>query len=357
MYTRKPRGFTLIELLVVVAIIAILAAILFPVFAQAREKARAAACLSNEKQIALAFIMYAQDYDETVAPIVNCFYNGNYAGGSQLPDVNHDPNRQGGPAPFCGQDTHSWVEAITPYIKTALLGTTTVWKCPSLEQDYLQTLNSTDVLPGYQDYDVTYGANREYLQPDADCSAAHAMNHNGANNPFGYPAILGQIEAPASTVMFTETKPEALHSSVCPNWCVADPSYYVDAPADGSPPGVYNGIDRHACSNGSNGPGGGIGPSGTFGVNFAWDGWGVDDEWDSLSPALATVAPTGTGLTDPRHTKGTNVAFCDGHTKWMLPSSLAAGTNWGPTVPEANVQITDLTQYLWSLKKEGNSDM
>jgi prepilin-type N-terminal cleavage/methylation domain-containing protein/prepilin-type processing-associated H-X9-DG protein len=58
-------GFTLIELLVVIAIIAILAAILFPVFAQAREKARASTCLSNQKQIALAFQMYAQDYDET----------------------------------------------------------------------------------------------------------------------------------------------------------------------------------------------------------------------------------------------------------------------------------------------------
>ncbi|MHB0912589.1 MAG: prepilin-type N-terminal cleavage/methylation domain-containing protein [Armatimonadota bacterium] len=70
MFRKKGSGFTLIELLVVIAIIAILAAILFPVFAKAREKARQASCASNLKQIALAWLMYAQDYDETACPAV-----------------------------------------------------------------------------------------------------------------------------------------------------------------------------------------------------------------------------------------------------------------------------------------------
>ena len=64
--TNERRAFTLIELLVVIAIIAILAAILFPVFAQAREKARQASCASNMKQLGLAFLQYGQDYDETL---------------------------------------------------------------------------------------------------------------------------------------------------------------------------------------------------------------------------------------------------------------------------------------------------
>jgi prepilin-type N-terminal cleavage/methylation domain-containing protein/prepilin-type processing-associated H-X9-DG protein len=62
----QRRGFTLIELLVVIAIIAILAAILFPVFAKAREQARMSACTSNFKQYGNAFLMYIQDYDETL---------------------------------------------------------------------------------------------------------------------------------------------------------------------------------------------------------------------------------------------------------------------------------------------------
>ena len=64
-------GFTLIELLVVIAIISLLAAILFPVFAQAREKARQAACLSNGKQLALGVMQYAQDYDGALPPSTN----------------------------------------------------------------------------------------------------------------------------------------------------------------------------------------------------------------------------------------------------------------------------------------------
>jgi prepilin-type N-terminal cleavage/methylation domain-containing protein/prepilin-type processing-associated H-X9-DG protein len=66
MKSRNNNGFTLIELLVVIAIIAILAAILFPVFAQARERARSVSCLSNIKQLGTGLMMYVQDYDETM---------------------------------------------------------------------------------------------------------------------------------------------------------------------------------------------------------------------------------------------------------------------------------------------------
>ncbi len=91
----RHRGFTLIELLVVIAIIAILAAILFPVFAQAREKARATACLSNTHQMGLASMQYVQDYDET------------------LPMLGYDIPNPGG----TGTVRFPWSDAIQPYSK------------------------------------------------------------------------------------------------------------------------------------------------------------------------------------------------------------------------------------------------
>ena len=97
------RAFTLIELLVVIAIIAILAAILFPVFAQAREKARQTACLSNEKQIGMGIMMYAQDNDET-------YPNAN----PPTPAIN------GGTGPYL-----SWDQQIAPYVKNVQ-----VYACP-----------------------------------------------------------------------------------------------------------------------------------------------------------------------------------------------------------------------------------
>src|SRR5579871_2078324 len=84
---RPERGFTLIELLVVIAIIAILVSILFPVFAQAREKARGASCVSNLRQITAAALMYSQDYDETFGA-ASWWCQGD---GHHMMCITHDP--------------------------------------------------------------------------------------------------------------------------------------------------------------------------------------------------------------------------------------------------------------------------
>jgi prepilin-type N-terminal cleavage/methylation domain-containing protein/prepilin-type processing-associated H-X9-DG protein len=108
------RAFTLIELLVVIAIIAILAAILFPVFAQAREAARKTSCISNQKQILLGAMMYQQDYDEMYHRILTC----NHPTGNACVQFNSSPT---GPDQAFGAE-----DALHPYIKN-----TGVWKCPS----------------------------------------------------------------------------------------------------------------------------------------------------------------------------------------------------------------------------------
>ncbi len=106
MKTRK--GFTLIELLVVIAIIAILAAILFPVFASAREKARATSCMNNLKQMGVAILQYAQDWDEN-------FPSGHFI-------------QQSGEA---GQKETNWQEALLSYHRSW-----DIYRCPSDPSDF-----------------------------------------------------------------------------------------------------------------------------------------------------------------------------------------------------------------------------
>jgi prepilin-type N-terminal cleavage/methylation domain-containing protein/prepilin-type processing-associated H-X9-DG protein len=121
---RRRSAFTLIELLVVIAIIAILAAILFPVFAQAREKARGIACMSNCKQIGTSLMLYSQDYDEGFPTWSEYYYCA--ANPASLVPCRNSP----------GTDNVSryWDAILLPYVKSgapALKGYGGVWKCPS----------------------------------------------------------------------------------------------------------------------------------------------------------------------------------------------------------------------------------
>lgn len=117
---QSPRfGFTLIELLVVIAIIAILASILFPVFAQAREKARQANCLSNNKQWSSATMMYLQDYDETYPLSTGRRNDGSWTtDGDGVPFVADTPanDRTNSPAYVASRQV-VWGNAVQPYIK------------------------------------------------------------------------------------------------------------------------------------------------------------------------------------------------------------------------------------------------
>ena len=120
------KGFTLIELLVVIAIIAILAAILFPVFAQAREKARQASCLSNTKQMGTAIQLYVDDYDESFPPIY-VFLAGF---GSDVPTQYTDSTHRYSSDGFGQFDKSAglaiWMDSIYSYVKNV-----SMYYCPS----------------------------------------------------------------------------------------------------------------------------------------------------------------------------------------------------------------------------------
>lgn len=153
---RSHRAFTLIELLVVMAIIAILAAILFPVFAQAREAARASACASNMRQLAIGVGMYTQDFDETLPMVTN------YAASATAPD-------------------RMWMSTVQPYVKNEK-----IFLCPSAPEGRFA--------PDW--------AGRGWLP--VGYNARTAYDPTGVEGPTQV-LPLAKIDEPARTVLFAET--------------------------------------------------------------------------------------------------------------------------------------------------------
>jgi prepilin-type N-terminal cleavage/methylation domain-containing protein/prepilin-type processing-associated H-X9-DG protein len=174
----KRKGFTLIELLVVIAIIAILAAILFPVFAQAREKARQITCVSNEKQLGLAVLQYTQDNDEDY-PIAFSYWAGS------------EP---------------TWPVEIQPYVKSF-----DVYRCPD---DSLGQGQSWEGVP------ISYAANSasEWDGTGFSFRGLFAQYNQGpggwdtgagVGTPQGYSQgmasrSIGAVNFPSSTIMLVE---------------------------------------------------------------------------------------------------------------------------------------------------------
>ena len=173
----RRRGFTLIELLVVIAIIAILAAILFPVFARAREAARSTSCKSNLKQIAMAMLMYTQDYDE-------CFAARTSSSGSTgaVGDIRPDVLGRG------NIDTvaifSNWPVFYAPYIKNGQ-----VFLCPSGTRPNMAPFAANPATPGTGAIIRNYAMNFDLLAPSANVPVSQA-----------------QIIEPAGTVMVLDAR-------------------------------------------------------------------------------------------------------------------------------------------------------
>lgn len=285
--TRVRSGFTLIELLVVIAIIAILAAILFPVFAQARAKARSTTGQSNLKNLSLGVLMYMQDYDGVMVPyetLDKIVYN----------NVTQAQNA-------------FWPYLIQPYMKS--------WQLlddPS-EEGYDAVWNGgSGSWPGNQERWPEYGINWNYLYITANEAGDCTGVPNGANIRDGLTPPVGEndVAQAAATVLLADVK------------LTGTPAGYYTSQNIDSPWGLPS-DDACTYSNG---------------------GWGVGAYGDTLNYA---GRPTGTGNVSIRHTQGVNVAFVDGHVKWYTPGGLAVGTDWNKTKANTAISMVDRSKYLW----------
>jgi len=206
----RSSGFTLIELLVVIAIIAILAAILFPVFARAREKARQTRCLSNLKQIALGWMMYAGDYDERVMPV--------QAGFHPPDDVIY---YWWGSYDYGTATLREEEGLLYPYMKN-----NQIHACPSFSNELRGSLGQTG-----------YGYNYAYLSP-IDWWTAKIT-----------PVPLAAIGRPSETVCFAD-------AARINTWSYAEPTVeanaYLDPPSYDTPgfQARHNGVGNVAWADG-----------------------------------------------------------------------------------------------------------
>ncbi len=294
------RAFTLIELLVVIAIIAILAAILFPVFAQAREKARQSSCASNQKQVGLAMIQYMSDYDGTI-PLFRTADRFSWRG------VNF-----GTPTNGQGVTGTYWAALIQPYMKSYAL-----YGCPSELSSSI--LDSGEA--GFIQIAPNFGINGDYLYKTISddgtrCNSLFNIIET-ATRFIAIPVNDSEIASPAATVAFADVK----QTQTATPTGVFGITYggYLTSPAAHS-------ITAEDCC-----------------ALFANIGWGSNDPSNNTN----TPKGIGAGIFAPRHNSGGNVTFVDGHVKYQTPGQLAIGTDWNKDKTITQVRITDLNAFLW----------
>jgi len=267
--TGKRAAFTLIELLVVIAIIAILASILFPVFAQAREKARQTSCASNLKQWGTGVLMYVQDWDETF-PLAWGTDPG-LAGGAPSVTLNHPVPPNWRPSAPVGSARYNvgiqnWANTTQPYIKNY-----GIYRCPSTEDTRLAGLdadyNGAVVTP----VPITYSYN----------GLLHQYPQAGVNHPAFIP-MFWEGRGKAAVEGF------ALHNPLLTD-CTetgaqgAQNCYYKPRPDPAS----------CACGTGPGATGNAFGISGSIWVHGKVQNWLYTDGHVAVKKGLGTVPSPG----------------------------------------------------------------
>jgi prepilin-type N-terminal cleavage/methylation domain-containing protein len=314
----KKRAFTLIELLVVIAIIAILAAILFPVFAQAKLAAKKTASLSNIKQVTLANIMYENDYDDDFVLESQNFYE-DQCGIAAASGTTHC---------YLGwaQPSLDWPLLLQPYIKS--LG---LYVDPATGDSQGMFGSGPNALAGYQNIHAQYAYNYVFLSPiDVFVGNTGGWLPTGSAYQFaGIGRSSSQAVHPANTVMFTSAQ-SAITSTT------SNAGQYQTPDLDFAvPPGIgeqiYDATNRLEF----------VGTGSSFPL---WASqWVMNTPAGELTATTRCLQPYQGGIT----------GFVDGHAKAMQVGALTAGTDFGTSNTSENGGngsfVTNVNNYIWTL--------
>ena len=289
---RRSKAFTLIELLVVIAIIAILAAILFPVFAQAKNAAKGTASLSNVKQQGLAEMMYSGDCDDQF--VIACAWN-----------TGSDPITFG-----AGVAISPWTWLIEPYMKNG-----------QMFNDPLGPAQWTSNQQTIQDvYTPMYGINYTAISP-------WYGDNGGPNRTHSISATAPA--SPANLVLFATKCATSEENGFTSGTATA----FTFAPNSDDGPVFNQAIDAPNCN-----------------TIPAWcvGNWGKPDGADGQwATVLTIVAGQNTGSASRRKADAIGMVFTDGHAKYLKPGQAAVGTNWSDQLNEVNLVVTDKNAYMW----------
>ena len=340
---KRREGFTLIELLVVIAIIGILAAMVFPVFARARESARKAVCLSNVKNITLAFQMYLADNNDTMPPgehrqEVNAYFAADPAGSGE--ELSSEP--------WCAPQANPYLRV--PVVLDEYVKNRDVWNCPSAKMVGGATymIPVSDWLGYFQGHEGAWGPPADSIGPcnwtwpagwggdvtDTVVQGRFATPWEGGAGDAAHKAFTQSIATRAHWDLKMVEVEDPVNFTVCSDGGVNVQDQNIGNMA-------YPDICCAECG----------------GINWAVQGWPIIDD-----PAKGTYeCPDGTycpecwaghaslpWYRDPdlmnastRHLGGVNVGFADGHASWLhsrrvltlfAEGELQGTSNWCPGI-------------------------